>query len=204
MISIINYGVGNVGAISNMLTFLRIPNKITSDESEIIASSGIILPGVGSFDNAMTQLNSQASLIESIKIFAEESKRPVLGICLGMQIMARVSEEGIIPGLGWINAQVCKFSSSKNVKVPNMGWRDVKIEKNDLLFSGLPISSKFYFSHSYYMTVNQNYSIMSSQNGGEFSAAFRSENIYGVQFHPEKSHSYGMKILSNFARISNG
>jgi glutamine amidotransferase len=204
LISIINYGVGNIGAISNMLTFLRIANKITCDHDEILASSGMILPGVGSFDNAMSKLNSQISLMKSIKIFTEESKKPVLGICLGMQIMAKESKEGIVPGLGWINTQICKFSNSKGIKVPNMGWRDVKLEKNDLLFDGLPLSSKFYFSHSYYMPIDQNYSIMTSQNGEKFSAACKSENIYGVQFHPEKSHSYGMKILSNFARISNG
>lgn len=204
MISIIDYGVGNVGAISNMLTFLRIENKITSHKDQILESTGMILPGVGSFDKAMSKLNNHLELLNSIKIFAEEYKKPVLGICLGMQIMAKDSSEGITPGLGWVNTQICKFSNSNEVKVPNMGWRDVRLEKNDPLFDGLPISSKFYFSHSYYMPLDQHYSIMTSDNGEKFSAAFKSENIYGVQFHPEKSHAYGMKILGNFARISNG
>ena len=203
MISIIDYGVGNVGAISNMLTFLEVSNKITSDSGEIAASSGIILPGVGSFDNAMSKLNSNVNLLNSIKIFAKETEKPVLGVCLGMQILSNISEEGIIPGLGWINTQILKFSGTKNAKVPNMGWRDVKFETNDQLFTGLPVSSKFYFSHSFYMPENKNYSIMTSQNGSKFSAACKFRNIYGVQFHPEKSHSYGMRILSNFARISN-
>lgn len=204
MISIVDYGVGNVGAISNMLTFLRIENKITSHKDQILESNGMILPGVGSFDKAMSKLNNQLALLNTIKFFAEESKKPVLGICLGMQIMAKESSEGIIPGLGWVNTQICKFANSYEVKIPNMGWRYVRLEKKDPLFDGLPFSSKFYFSHSYYMPLDQRYSIMTSENVEKFSAAFKNENIYGVQFHPEKSHAYGMKILSNFARISNG
>jgi glutamine amidotransferase len=202
MISIVDYGVGNIGAISNMLNHLRVPNQITSSSKELLSSQGLILPGVGSFDRAMQNLNSKDGVRKAVDIFAKDLRKPLLGICLGMQMMGSGSEEGVSPGLGWIDTSVIKFPKSLLAKVPNMGWRKIKPIRKDEIMKDLPFGSRFYFSHSYYMPSNSN-CLATAENGIEFSAVIRFDNIYGAQFHPEKSHSFGMKFLTNFARIAN-
>jgi imidazole glycerol-phosphate synthase subunit HisH len=202
MITIIDYGMGNVSSIINMLKKLNIDSLLTSNIQEIERSEKIILPGVGSFDVAITELHTR-NLWQIINKKALRDKVPVLGICLGMQLLCSSSEEGQKSGFGWINAECKKFDSDKEtkLKVPCMGWNYVKCKENNLLFKGLE-KAKFYFVHSYYVVCEAvENTIATAEYGAEYNAAIQKDNIYGVQFHPEKSHKYGMKLLKNFAAI---
>jgi imidazole glycerol-phosphate synthase subunit HisH len=201
MITIIDYGLGNLGSINNMFKWVGVDSKITSDVNEIKKAKKIILPGVGSFDTAMKLINSKYKDVLNYK--ANIEKIPILGICLGMQLMTKSSQEGNLPGLGWINAKTIKFKFDDNkLKIPHMGWNTVKKKNECQLINNLNKNSRFYFVHSYYVKVqnNQN-SILKTNYGINFDAAFNKKNIYGVQFHPEKSHKYGKKIFENFAKI---
>ncbi len=203
MITIIDYGIGNVGSIKNMLKKVGVKSQITSNLHEIEKAEKLILPGVGSFDYGMTQLkNSNFIDILNQKVLYE--KKPILGICLGMQLLTNGSEEGTESGLGWINASTIKFKFEdyNNLKVPHMGWNEVQLKKESKLLRDLPVSSKFYFVHSYYVKCeNKSNIILSSTYGHEFTCGIEQENILGVQFHPEKSHKFGMKILKNFSEL---
>lgn len=202
MIAIVDYGMGNVGSIQNMLYELGYDSVITSDKDILMNSDKIILPGVGSFDLGMSSLNS-LGLSSVIKRYAQEEKKPVLGICLGMQMLGTSSEEGSLPGLGLIpmTFRRFKFDPGSAQKVPHMGWDMV-----DILHPELPIVSRmeghqrFYFVHSYYAVVpNPDHIFMKCEYGVNFAAAVFDGNIFGVQFHPEKSHSFGMRLMENFA-----
>ncbi|MBN8696783.1 MAG: imidazole glycerol phosphate synthase subunit HisH [Bacteroidetes bacterium] len=203
MITIIDYGIGNVGSIKNMLKKVGSKSQITSDLNEIKKADKLILPGVGSFDFGMTQLkNSNLISILNQKVLVE--KKPILGICLGMQLLTKSSEEGKEAGLGWVDARTLKFKFEDdiNLKVPHMGWNDIQIKKDSKLLRDLPIPSKFYFVHSYYVKCEDvSNTILSSTYGHEFTCGIEKENILGVQFHPEKSHKFGMKILKNFSEL---
>lgn len=204
MITIINYGVGNIFAFQNVFKRLNIETKIASDKNDLIGAEKLLLPGVGSFDFAMTQLNN-SGMRESLDILVQEQKTPVIGICVGMQMMAKRSDEGEMQGLGWIDAEVLKFDEKliyHRTKLPHMGWNDVSPIVANPLFNELEEDSIFYFLHSYYFHCNNNNDIIARSNYGiEFSSAVNSQNIYGIQFHPEKSHNYGEKLLLNFSNL---
>jgi glutamine amidotransferase len=203
MITIVNYGLGNLGSIINMMRKIGIQSNITSDPEEILSAKKLILPGVGHFDRAMERLNSTA-LREVIDRKALEEKIPILGICLGMHLLTRSSEEGILPGLSWIPAETVRFhfAPDSRLKIPHMGWNNVHISTASPLTSGFDGNYRFYFVHSYYVRVDdQHHSILRAQHGIEFDAAIQKDNIYGVQFHPEKSHKYGMRLLENFTNL---
>ncbi len=197
MITIIDYNTGNPGSVLNMLTYLGIKAEITSDLSRINDAEKIILSGVGSFDTGMMNL-AGAGLQELLNRKILKEKTPVLGICLGMQLMGNRSEEGINAGLGWIDCHSVKFDSNK-VRTPHMMWNTVRIQSTTKLLEGFDESTRFYFAHSFYLLSGENKLIAAtSEYGIEFVSVIEKENIAGVQFHPEKSHKFGMKLLRNF------
>ena len=204
MITIINYGVGNISAFQNVYKRLNIPTKIASTSEDLVNAQKLILPGVGSFDYAMSQLNASGMREKLDKLVLEE-KVPVIGICVGMQIMGNRSDEGKLDGLKWIDSQILKFNETlinQRTKLPHMGWNDVTPIKNHPLFIGLEKEAIFYFLHSYYFKCNNpSDSISISDYGISFSSAVNHKNIFGIQFHPEKSHQYGEKLLYNFAKL---
>ena len=204
MVTIIDYGVGNINAFVNVYSRLNIITKIAKVSSDLDDAEKLILPGVGAFDYAMTSLNN-SGMRQKLEDLVLNSKVPILGVCVGMQMMGLKSEEGISEGLKWIDGENVKFDSEKikfATKLPHMGWNDVEKSINNPLFQGLEIDSIFYFLHSYYFKCNNlNNIIAESEYGGYFTSAFQKENIFGIQFHPEKSHGYGEKILENFAKL---
>lgn len=202
MITIIDYGIGNIGSIINILNYIGVKSKATSDPDDIYKSTKLILPGVGAFDAAMQKINNIDGLKESLTLKVIKEKVPLMGICLGMQLITNSSEEGDLPGFGWIDANVKKFPVSKKMKVPHMGWNNVKIISHNKITKNLSDKEKYYFVHSYYVSVkDQKYSLMKTIYGLEFDSGIFFENIYGFQFHPEKSNKYGMKLLKNFSEI---
>lgn len=197
---IVDYGMGNVGSICNMLKYIGHHSTISSDPATIRQASRLILAGVGAFDAGMTQLN-RLGLTELLTEQVAERKVPVLGICLGMQLLTRSSEEGQLPGLGWIEADTKRFFFPNNLdlKIPHMGWNKVIRETPSPLTEGLDNESRFYFVHSYHCVLDEpSRAILSVDYGLRVTAAFQKENVLGVQFHPEKSHRFGMQILRNF------
>lgn len=202
MITIVDYGMGNLGSVFNMFKKIGVASKITSDLEEIKTATKLLLPGVGSFDKAMQRINtSKIKEVLDYKVLTEQT--PILGICLGMQLLTNSSEEGIEKGLGYINASAKKFSFEDNkMKIPHMGWNLVHKSTKSKLTDGFIQESRFYFVHSYYVEVeNQENSILKTSYGLEFDSAIQHENVYGAQFHPEKSHKFGMKLLENFSKI---
>lgn len=201
MITIVNYGMGNLGSIKNMFKHIGVPAVITSDLACIADADKLLLPGVGAFDSAMQRING-SGLREVLDWKALQEKVPILGICLGMQLLTGSSEEGKIPGLGWIPAVTTRFPAQPGLKVPHMGWNLVNPVRENPLTKDLPDESRFYFVHSYCVHVkNEEDSILKATYGITFDAALQHDNIYGAQFHPEKSHKFGMKLLTNFARL---
>jgi len=204
MIAIIDYGLGNVKAFANVYYRLNIPSVIVKQPSDLKAAKKIILPGVGSFDHAM-QLLGKSGLRQVLDEFVLHHHVPVLGICVGMQMLARSSEEGALPGLGWINGDVKEMNPSTlmhRTRLPHMGWNDVHPTQKSMLFEGLEQNARFYFLHSYYFHVHNNDDVIAvTDYGGLFTCAINSGNIFGVQFHPEKSHQYGSQLLKNFAEL---
>lgn len=198
MIAVINYGMGNVGSILNMLKKMGIEAKLMNDPAELVNAQKIILPGVGAFDNAMGKLNG-IGFSEAIRKKAKEGT-PILGICLGMQILGTSSEEGLIPGLNLIPAKIRKFQPSGKLRVPHMGWNRVHPVDQEM-YRDLD-ENKFYFVHSYYFDSEQEEYIAGTTDYGiRFASSVRRNNVLGVQFHPEKSHKYGMRFLRNFNEI---
>lgn len=201
---VIDYGMGNLGSLMNMLKKARISIKISSNISDIESADKLILPGVGSFDNAMQKLR-ELELIEILNKKVIREHTPILGICLGMQLFTKSSEEGKLPGLGWFDARTVKFrmDRSSSLKIPHMGWENLTILKPHPIFRDIDTRSMFYFVHSYHVVCDDDNDVLStSRYGIDFVSSFSKENIIGVQFHPEKSHKYGMKLLHNFSRIA--
>lgn len=199
MIKIIDYGMGNLGSIQNVIRKLGYSSKITRDQSEIESAEKLILPGVGSYDQAMNNLED-ANLIEVIKAKAL-SGTPLLGICLGMQILGNSSEEGLKSGLGLIPGTVKKFNVKASVKIPHMGWNVIDFNQECPLYKDFNSfeETRFYFVHSYYFECENPEDIGARTiYGSSFSSSIYKNNVYGVQFHPEKSHKYGFKLLRNF------
>ena len=201
MIVIVDYGVGNLSSVKNMLKKAGAYVKISSNINDILSADKLLLPGVGKFDYGMQMLN-KSGLREAIDKFALDFKRPVLGICLGAQILGKKSEEGVEDGLGWIDFECFKFKSIEKVKIPNMGWRKIKLKQDSLLFKNFDPKSRFYFVHSYYIKCRENKNIISTTDYSiEFCSTVNSNNIWGTQFHPEKSLKYGLSLMKAFVNI---
>lgn len=202
MIVIVNYGMGNFGSFLNMFKKIGVSVSIESDPEVIHRADKIVLPGVGAFDAAMQRINNIPGLREILDDKALKQCVPVLGICLGMQLMTVMSEEGVLPGLQWIPGQTRRFPRTNNLKVPHMGWNTVSIYNKCALTKDIDLEPRYYFVHSYYVSVSDDkYSMMKTSYGLEFDSGVCKNNIFGVQFHPEKSHKYGMKLLQNFVEI---
>jgi glutamine amidotransferase len=204
MIAIIDYGLGNVLAFKNALNRLNVPVVIAKSPADLAGATRLILPGVGCFDHAMKEFD-RSGMRETVEQMVLVGRTPILGVCVGMQMLARSSDEGELPGLGWIDAEVKKFDSSRMrqpLHLPHMGWNDVIPVANGQLFRGLEEAARFYFLHSYYFKCRDPENVLATSSYGvQFSSAVKRNNIYGVQFHPEKSHHYGSQLLKNFAEL---
>lgn len=204
MITIIDYGMGNLASVQNMFKRVGVPCEITGDLDKINKAQKILLPGVGAFDAAVQRIDA-TGLRSLLSQKAEVEKVPVLGICLGMQLLTKSSEEGKLSGLGWIPAKTIKFSfdAGSNLKVPHMGWNEIHVVNQYPLINDLPPEPRFYFVHSYHVKAEDNkYVIARTHYGHDFDSMITNgDNIFGAQFHPEKSHKFGMKLFENFARI---
>ena len=204
MITIIDYGLGNAKAFLNVYRGLNIVASVARTSSELNSARKLILPGVGSFDCAM-ELLRQSGMRDALDELVLGRSIPVLGVCVGMQILASSSEEGQSVGLGWIDGQVRKFdvaSFRQPAPLPHMGWNDVWPVIQSPIFAGLEQDARFYFLHSYFFQCMQSENVLAQADyGPAFTCAVNKENIYGVQFHPEKSHQYGARLLKNFADL---
>ncbi len=204
MIVIIDYGLGNIQAFVNVYKSLHILVKVAKVPTDLVGATKLILPGVGAFDHAMQSFNDSGMRSEVERLVLAE-KIPVLGICVGMQMLANTSDEGHAQGLGWVSGKVTSFTShvdSSRFPTPHMGWNDVVTVLDNALFKGLVDDARFYFLHSYFFEcANIEESIATADYGLSFSCAVVHQNIYGVQFHPEKSHHFGVQLLKNFAEI---
>jgi imidazole glycerol-phosphate synthase subunit HisH len=203
MITIVNYGVGNLASIKNMLKKAGFESELATERDTIEKASKIILPGIGAFDHCMIEFN-KSGLRESVTHKVMADKIPLLGICVGLQMLMEASEEGVEPGLGWIAGKTVKFKKGKlgGLKIPHMGWTNVSITKNTSLTDNLGDQPRFYFVHSYHVQLDDpSDEMLTAHYGYDFTAAVSRQNIHGAQFHPEKSHKYGMKILENFGRL---
>lgn len=201
MIAILDYGLGNLGSISNMLKAIGEKSRITNNVDVIRSADGIILPGVGAFDAGMDKL-IKSGLADVVKDEASKGKT-ILGICLGMQLLGNRSEEGTLPGLSLIPFECRKFKFEDNsLKIPHMGWDIVDFNKPNPILNGLNGQQRYYFVHSYYAVCeNPDNVLMTCDYGVKFTCAVVKDNIIGVQFHPEKSHDFGLALLSNFVKI---
>jgi len=204
VIAIIDYRMGNLGSISNMLKKVGAPASVTSDAHEIAAVEKLVLPGVGAFDVGMTHLRDMG-LIDVLRERVLRQQTPILAICLGMQLLTERSEEGRLPGLGWIEAETIRFRiqpRTAGLKVPHMGWNSIRLRRPDPFFKDLEPDAGFYFVHSYHLVARRDEDVLAeTHHGYDFVCAVRRDNIMGTQFHPEKSHRYGMRVLKNFAEL---
>jgi glutamine amidotransferase len=199
---IVDYKLGNPKSIENMLAYLGIESRISANHADIASAERLILPGVGHFQHGMEQLE-QLGFVDVFKKEVLENMKPILGICLGMQLLTKHSEEGNLAGLGFIDAQTKKFElQDATLKVPHMGWNAVEFKKDSPMNAGVSINPRYYFVHSYFVDcTNQDDILCTTQYGQEFVSGFQHENIFGLQFHPEKSHKFGMELLANFCKI---
>jgi imidazole glycerol-phosphate synthase subunit HisH len=204
MTTIIDYGVGNIGSIANMLKKVGEESVITSSLDQIEEAQKLILCGIGAFDDGMTKL-AEMNLVPVLRRKVLEEKVPILGVCLGMQLFTHGSEEGNMPGLGFVEAQTRKFdfsiksSGGRTLRIPHMGWNLVEQSKPSSLLSDMYPDPRFYFVHSYHVVMDDHQDVLlQSEYGFKFTAAFEHKNIIGVQFHPEKSHKFGIKLYENF------
>lgn len=202
MIAILGYGLGNIKAFANIYKSLNIPFVVAEDRQTLAAADRIILPGVGAFDHAMQRLKA-SGLFETLEEAVVGRGKPVLGVCVGMQMLAKSSEEGVEPGLGWIDGTVDRITFPAGAPrglLPHMGWSTITAKADEPLLAGLDETLGFYFLHSYRFRCNDPADIIATADYAEpFHGAVRRGNVYGVQFHPEKSHHNGIRLLKNFA-----
>jgi imidazole glycerol-phosphate synthase subunit HisH len=205
-IVIIDYGLGNLGSMTNMLKKAGVETKVSSDISDIKNADKLILPGVGSFDIGMKNIRERG-LIPVMNKKVLEDKTPILGVCLGMQLMGNNSEEGGLHGLGWVEAESIRFKFDGypgNLSIPHMGWNTLSMPHHHPLFEGIENENRFYFVHSYHVVCAHEQNVLAkTEYGFSFTSAIVKQNILGVQFHPEKSHKFGMLLLNNFAQWKN-
>jgi imidazole glycerol-phosphate synthase subunit HisH len=204
MIAIVDYGSGNVRAIANIYKRLNVVAYVAARPEELERATKIILPGVGAFDQAMQHL-SGSGMRDAVARRVLEERVPLLGICVGMQLLASRSEEGDLPGLGWLNGVVRRFNAAEfatRTQVPHMGWNTIAVARSHPLLAGLTGDSSFYFLHSYYMDCADPGEVLArTEYGRPFDCAVNAGNVHGVQFHPEKSHRNGVQVLKNFAEL---
>jgi imidazole glycerol-phosphate synthase subunit HisH len=204
LITIVDYGLGNIGAFLNMYKRMNIPARAVQTADALATADHIILPGVGAFDHAMALLDG-SGMRETLDDLVLQQKRPVLGICVGMQILADASDEGEGRGLGWIPGRVRNLAAApaaNDLPLPHMGWNDVAPKPEMPLFTGLEADARFYFLHSFYYDCAEGADVAATAHYGiEFACAVRRDNVWGVQCHPEKSHHFGAMLLKNFAEI---
>jgi len=203
MIVIIDYGMGNLGSIANMLKQIGVQAEVTNDPQKIESAQRLILAGGGAFDQGMQRLHD-LNLIPVMERKALEQKTPFIGICLGMQLLSRGSEEGDLPGLGWVDAETLRFNfdgGSRRLRIPHMGWNEICVQRQHPLLSELGEEPRFYFVHGYYVHCLDSDAVLATTDYGlPFHSILGKGNILGTQFHPEKSHRYGRRILENFVR----
>lgn len=205
MLVIVDYGVGNLGSMGNMLRKIGCPAKISADPDDVLAADKLILPGVGAFDQGIESLRRRG-LADALTKQVIERGIPLLGVCLGMQLLGSASEEGSMAGLGFIEAKTVRFPNHVDdvpLRVPHMGWNVVRPQKDDLLFHGLESQNRFYFVHSYHVDCADPEIVLGfTPYAGDFVSVLRQGNVWGVQFHPEKSHRFGMQLLKNFVGLA--
>jgi imidazole glycerol-phosphate synthase subunit HisH len=205
MILIVDYGVGNLASVSNMLRRIGAESVVSADPAAIAVADKIILPGVGAFDHAMRKLRA-GPLLAAVEKRVLRDCVPLLGLCLGAQLLTKGSEEGVEPGLGWVDAVTVRFDSSKasgRLAIPHMGWSEVRTVRPHALLATDEPETRYYFAHSFHIECNDpTLTIGAATYGYEFAAAIASGNIAGVQFHPEKSHVFGMRLLRNFSEMA--
>lgn len=203
-IGIVDARIGNIGAIRSILNKIGANGEVCSDPRMISDFDQVILPGVGAFDNGMRSLREQG-WIDVLNDIALVKRKPILGICLGMQLLCNASEEGILPGLGWIDAEVNRFDfpQTSNLKIPHMGWNTITICKENPLIESTGTEHRFYFTHSYHANCRNREDVLAvTHHGYEVTAAISRNNIFGVQFHPEKSHKFGISLMKKFVEFS--
>jgi len=201
MITVVDYGVGNILSFVNLYKRLGIECRVATSREDLAGATKIILPGVGSFDHAMISLD-KSGMREALDDLVLDKKTPVLGICVGMQMLANSSDEGDLPGLGWVPGTVKKFDLERVKKLPHMGWNDVVPLSAGSLFTNLSDKLRYYFLHSFYFKcASSEHALATSVYGEEFTCAVNAGSVYGVQFHPEKSHHFGVNLLKNFSEL---
>jgi glutamine amidotransferase len=204
MITIVDYGLGNLGSMANMMKKIGAPARVSSDPADILSAEKLVLPGIGAFDQGIQSLRDRG-LIDILNKRVLNDQIPVIGVCLGMQLLGLASEEGTEKGLGWIPATTRWFRNTpqcENLRVPHMGWNEAHARGADPIMEGLHDKPRFYFVHSYHVVCeNADDIVATTPYGIEFTSILRHRNIWGAQFHPEKSHRFGMQLLRNFARL---
>ncbi len=199
-VSVIGYGLGNLGSVINMFKRIGTDVRVISTPEEVASSDRVLLPGVGAFDHGMSRL-AETGLDDALRSYAS-TERPFLGICLGMQLLLDASEEGDLPGLGVIPGASHRFESMPGVRIPHMGWNPVVVQHEDPLVDGLAEDNRFYFVHSYHVVPKDPSHVLGvTDYGRDFASMISAGNIMGAQFHPEKSHFFGMTVLRNFAAL---
>jgi len=206
MIVIIDYGMGNLGSILNMLKRVGVKDaKVSSDPKEIEQAEKLILPGVGAFDTGMQRLR-ETGLIGLLNEKVLKAKTPTLGVCLGMQLLTKISEEGELPGLGWLDAETIRFrfdQKKTRFKIPHMGWNTVQIQREGTLFKDMYVEPRFYFVHSFHVVSHNPQDVLATtEYGYDFASVLQQGHIMAAQFHPEKSHKFGMKLYKNFVEYA--
>lgn len=208
MIKVLNIGIGNIASLTNMLRKAGSETELCSKSDDLDGAKAIILPGVGSFDNGINRL-AGSGLLDALQQKVFDERVPILGVCLGMQLLFETSEEGNLPGLGWLKGNVTRFDFSglkhdKPLKIPHMGWNLIKPKSHESLYAGLEEEARYYFVHSYHVNCVNTSDILATANYGyEFTCSIKHNNIWGAQFHPEKSHRFGLQFFKNFLKEIN-